>query len=186
MLISLIIDPAPLPTGSQFQLSACISLACFLFLSKKLGNPVRIKWPNDLYWQDRKAGGILIENIVAGDQWKWAIIGIGININQAEFPQSIQNPVSLRQVSGETYDLMKLTKELQLEILESIDQLNQNGFGEILKLYNEHLYKKDQPVKFKKGTRVFEAIVKEVNSSGWLVVMHGIEEEFEWGEVEWL
>jgi len=52
--------------------------------------------------------------------------------------------------------------------------------------YNDHLYKKDEMVRFKKGTRNFEALVKKVSASGGLVVQHAIEEEFKWGELEWM
>src|ERR1043166_10157738 len=72
---------------------------------------------NDLYWQGRKAGGILIDNIVMSQEtgvgsWKWAIVGIGININQTSFSNDLPNPVSLKQITGKNYDPLTLAREL--------------------------------------------------------------------------
>ena len=90
IILSIVINPEPLQLSQQFQLSACVAVAVNDFFTKYAGMQTKIKWPNDLYWQDRKAGGILIENIVSTHQliinnWEWAIIGIGININQTSF-----------------------------------------------------------------------------------------------------
>lgn len=71
----------------------------------------RIKWPNDLYWNHQKIGGILIENIVtSGGEWSWAIAGIGINLNQEQFPSDLPNPVSFFQVNEKNQILPLLQK----------------------------------------------------------------------------
>ena len=80
--MSLVLSPEQLKLTSQFHLSAAVALACFEFLSGYIDGEAKIKWPNDLFWRDRKAGGILIENKLQGKTWKWAVVGIGININQ--------------------------------------------------------------------------------------------------------
>ena len=66
-------------------------------VAKYLPGSVTIKWPNDIYFNDRKAGGILIENTYQGTNWTWAIVGIGININQTAFPKDLPNPVSVKK-----------------------------------------------------------------------------------------
>jgi len=158
-----------------------------------------------LYWQDRKAGGILIENIIGADgaesiadgrwssmnneqqtKWKWAVIGIGININQTSFPPELQNPVSLKQITGKDYNVIELAKELCRVINNYFGQLITSGFENIYSQYIFHLYKKNEIVKLKKGSRVFETTVKNVSFTGKLIVEHTIEEEFDFGEVEWL
>jgi BirA family biotin operon repressor/biotin-[acetyl-CoA-carboxylase] ligase len=96
---------------NQFVLSAIVALACSDFFNKYAGE-TKIKWPNDLYWKDRKAGGILIENFIKGKVWNFAIIGIGININQTLFPAQVANAVSLKQITGKTYNVVDLAKEL--------------------------------------------------------------------------
>lgn len=86
VILSILINPAPLQISQQFQLSACVAVSVHQYFFQLMGDDTTIKWPNDLYWQDRKAGGILIESIIRPQneisQWAWAVAGIGININQ--------------------------------------------------------------------------------------------------------
>jgi BirA family biotin operon repressor/biotin-[acetyl-CoA-carboxylase] ligase len=67
IILSAIVNPHPLQISQQFQLSACIAVAVCEWMRKWAGNQAKIKWPNDLYWQDRKAGGILIESLVRAE-----------------------------------------------------------------------------------------------------------------------
>ncbi|MGZ8511119.1 MAG: biotin--[acetyl-CoA-carboxylase] ligase [Chitinophagaceae bacterium] len=64
VIVSIVVDPHPLQLSQQFQFNACIALSVCEFFSQYAGRETSIKWPNDLYWNDRKAGGILIENII--------------------------------------------------------------------------------------------------------------------------
>jgi BirA family transcriptional regulator, biotin operon repressor / biotin---[acetyl-CoA-carboxylase] ligase len=198
IILSTVIKPLPLQLSQQFELSACISVAVYDLFEKYTGNDTKIKWPNDLYFKDRKAGGILIENIVRSGQsvsggempvnsdWQWAIAGIGININQTHFPDELRNPVSLKQITGKDFDTVTMAKELCGCIEKYFRQLIAGNFGSIYSQYLIHLYKKNEKVKLKKGSRVFEAVIKSVSHSGKLIVQHAIEEEFDFGEVEWL
>lgn len=189
--MSIIINPAPLSLNNQFQLSACTAVAVHEFFMKYAIGKTCIKWPNDLYWQDRKAGGILIESVIGNREsdvssWDWAIVGIGININQTSFPAWLPNPVSLKQITGSDYKLMPLAKELCRVFQQFYKELILAGFENIFKLYNKHLYKKGENIKLKKDNRIFNAELKGVSPSGKLIVRHSIEEEFGFGEVEWL
>src|SRR5205085_12114128 len=101
----------------QFQLSACIVVVTHHFLSRYVKEELKIKWPNDLYWRDKKLGGILIENIIRNtdqgiSKWEWAVAGIGININQTNFPDRLKNPVSLKLIVGKEFNPVGLAKEL--------------------------------------------------------------------------
>lgn len=183
LALSVILHPSPLQPRQQFLLSASVATAGHRFLKKYLGEETSIKWPNDLYWQDRKAGGILIENVIQGNQWKWAVIGIGINVNQTSFSSTLANPVSMKQITGREFKPLALARELAEEILESFERLSSGGEEEILDTYRGHLYRKNKPTRFRKGTRVFEGTVKDVTTDGRLVVG---EEMFEWGEIEWV
>lgn len=200
IILSIVLKPFFLQPFQQFHLSACIATATHQFLANYAPGYLTIKWPNDLYWQNKKLGGILIENIIGGtdrdkkkpgesDQssnWKWAVIGIGININQTKFPDEIKNAVSLKQITGKDYKPVEAAKKLCEVIEHSLQLLNEKGVDSFLKLYNAVLYKKGELVKFKKGSRNFEATVKAVTESGHLVVKHSIEEQFSFGELEWL
>ncbi len=196
IILSLLVKPQHFRLTQQFQLSVCTAVAVHDFFVKYSGEGAKIKWPNDIYWQDRKAGGILIENIVgsAGSQsnssviaqWDWSIIGIGININQTTFPTCLPNPVSLKQITGKTFDIISLAKEICEELNKKFSQLLTDGFEKIYTQYQAHLYKLNTMVKFRKDNRVFEAIIKGVTPTGQLVIFHTIEEELNFGEVEWI
>ena len=216
ILLSVIVDPAFLELTQQFHLIACTALASQQFLENRSGESIHIKWPNDLYWQDRKAGGILIESVVGSQSavsrqssaislqpsaidsqhstvdsqqqgnWKWAIIGIGININQISFPSELKNPVSLKQITGKHSDVVNSAKDLCTALDLYLNKLASGGFEKIYEQYSEHLYKKDEAVKFKKGSRVFQATVKGVSPSGQLITQHTIEERFDFGDIEWV
>ena len=87
-------------------------LGCLDFFSKYIKENVKIKWPNDIFINDRKAGGILIENVIKGNLWQWAVIGIGLNINQENFEKENLKAISLKQITGKNYDVIELAKEL--------------------------------------------------------------------------
>ena len=145
--------------------------------------------PNDIYWNDRKAGGILIESIMGtgeSDNWKWAVVGIGMNINQTAFDPSLPNPVSLKQITGKEFALIDLAKELCSNLLICVEALNQKTKEELLSEYHQHLYKLNEKVKLKKDNAVFEGVIKGVNLKGQLVVQHALEDAFDFGEIEWV
>jgi len=194
--LSILLNPYPLKIAEQFQLSVCAGVSIQQFFSKYAGNETKIKWPNDLYWRDRKAGGVLIENVIGGrksevgsqksELWKWAIVGIGININQTSFPPDLSNPVSLKQITGQSFQPVELAREFLPIIEKNYQLLITEKFEILFDNYQNHLYKKDEKVKLKKDSRVFETTIKGVSATGQLVTRHSIEERFEFGEIEWV
>jgi BirA family transcriptional regulator, biotin operon repressor / biotin---[acetyl-CoA-carboxylase] ligase len=182
--MSLVLNPGQLKLTSQFHLSATVALACFEFLSGYMDDETKIKWPNDLFWRDRKAGGILIENKFQGKSWKWVVVGIGININQTVFDKSLANAVSLKQITGKTFNPVDLAKELQALLMKKLQEAL--GLEKILEEYNQHLYKINELVTLKKSGIKFDTVIKEVSTHGKLVTVDAIEREFDFGEVEWV
>jgi len=186
--LSLIMDPAPLEPHEQFRLSACIAVALCGLVRKYVGDNVSIKWPNDIYWQDRKAGGILIESVIGSGlnnsgEWKWAIAGIGLNINQVSFPAEVANAISFRQITGRNFLPASIARELCELIPQAFSDLIENGFEHIYATFNELLYKNGQTVKLREGNRVFQGTIKGVSGTGELIVEHGIERRYAVGEV---
>jgi BirA family biotin operon repressor/biotin-[acetyl-CoA-carboxylase] ligase len=179
IMLSAVIQPS-LPGSQQFVLSAAVALACYDFYKNYAAGDVSIKWPNDLYWRDRKAGGILIENVFRGQDWSYAVVGIGININQVQFDPALPNPVSLKQITGKDFDAVELGRELCSCLERRYRQLP----GGILEEYQQVLYKLNQPVTLKKGNVVFETTIRGVSAGGRLITKDSIEREFEFGEVE--
>jgi BirA family biotin operon repressor/biotin-[acetyl-CoA-carboxylase] ligase len=189
LILSMIIEPRIVEITDPFQLNACITLAAQHLLSNQISENIAIKWPNDLYYNDKKIGGVLLENIFSSGStatWKWAIAGIGININQTKFPEELPNPVSLKQITEKDHDPVQLAKTLCEQINEYLILLKKDGFDKVHDEYNQKLYKRGQLIKLKKSNRSFEAKLKAVSSSGKLIVQHSMEEEFGFEEVEWL
>lgn len=184
--MSLVLETGQLSATQQFYLSAAIALACFDFFSGYAGGETKIKWPNDLYWRDRKAGGILIENIFHGKQWKWAIAGIGVNINQTNFGSGIKNPVSLKQITGKEINSVNAAKELYALLMKNVEALNADSAGTVIENYNKHLYKLNEDVEFKKNGINFKTVIKGVSPQGRLLTIDAIERTFDFGEVEWV
>jgi BirA family biotin operon repressor/biotin-[acetyl-CoA-carboxylase] ligase len=187
IILSAVLEPVALPSTAGFALSVAVALACHDLFSHYAGpESTTIKWPNDLYWNDRKAGGILIENHFKGDQWVYAIAGMGININQVEFPPTARNPVSLRQITGKTFDSLQMAQELGVFLDKRYTELETGGAVAQLQQYNHHLYGLGREVRLKKENAVFKTLVKGVNTQGELLTKDVMERRFTFGEVEWL
>ena len=186
IILSVIVDCSILPIQNQFKLSAAVALACFDFFSQYAGEETTIKWPNDIYWRDRKAAGILIENIVRGSDWTYAVIGIGMNINQTIFSPEAKNPVSLKQITSKNFDIIDMAKQLCSCLEKRYEQVINNDFENILLNYNKHLYKATQQVTLKKKFIVFKCIIDGVNQYGQLLVKDAAQTSFDFGEVEWV
>ena len=184
--LSIVLQPAKLFFQKQFFFNAAIANACSDFFKASAGEDIFIKWPNDIYWRDRKAGGILIENKLLGKNWKWAIVGIGFNINQTLFSDQLTNAVSLKQISGRSHDPLALAKKLHQQVLETINAVTEAGLPGILLSYNEQLFLKDKMARLKKGNIVFETCIKGVNEYGQLITEDAVERRFNFGEVVWI
>jgi len=182
--MSLILEPGSLHISSQFHLSAAVALSCFEFFSAYAGEETKIKWPNDLFWRDRKAGGILIENKFQGTNWKWAVIGIGININQVQFDEFLIHAVSLKQITGKTWEPVELARQLYALLMKNLGAVK--AIDEIMRQYNKQLFRIDTTVTLKKDGEKFETFIKEVNRDGQLVTVDAVEHVFDFGEVEWV
>ena len=205
IVLSAVLEPLALQPAQAFSLSVCVALACHDLFSRYAGpGSTSIKWPNDLYWNDRKAGGILIENHFQGDRWPLAIAGMGININQVEFPATARNPVSLRQITGRTFRAAELARELGTCLDQRYSALigayaptseattttttttTTRGAPAQLQEYNTLLYRRGQTVRLRKDTAVFETIVQGVSARGQLLTRDVMDREFSFGEVEWV
>ena len=185
IMLSVVVDPFELHPSQIFLLSMSVANAVHTFFSEYAGEQTKIKWPNDLYWCDRKAGGILIENIIQGRHWKKAIIGIGLNINQTDFGD-FKKAVSLKMITGRTFNRIELAKELLNFLNLSFANLIESP-EDLIEKYQENLYKRKQKVDFKRDQNHFQGLLEGVNINGQLVVKTGDEEQLlNVGEVDCL
>ena len=184
---SVVIRPQLSFQKNTFLFNAFIALVCRDFLAQLLQKDVKIKWPNDLFINDKKAGGVLIENRFSGENWKWAIVGIGINVNQVKFSENLITATSLKKETNIDYDPLALAKLLHQDLITSFDTatfLNETNAWE---RYNQHLFKKGQHCRFKINGIETDATINVVNNQGLIVLLvNGKEITYQSCEIEWI
>lgn len=188
LTFSLLLKPSFLAISDQFDLTRAISLGVYDALFPLLGKNLKIKWPNDIYYNDMKLGGMLIENSIQGSQIKHAIIGIGLNINQDSFPESVPNAASIKQILQRDYDLKQILSDLCRHIEAWYLKLKAGQVDIVRKEYLSRLYWLGENKRFRSATGDFEGIVKDVLNNGLLVVKNSFETElsFNFKEIEFL
>lgn len=188
IIMSIVLTPTFLIPMQSFLLNAAIALGTYDFFKKYAGCTVRIKWPNDIYWGDRKAGGILIETVIQSQNWLYAIVGIGININQQQFEESLARPVSLRQITGKYFEVTDLARELCYFLETRYEALKAGNENLILQDYRQAMYKLNEMVRFRRHNKDEEVRVTGVSHDGLLLVETSAGEtaQWMWGTVEWL
>jgi BirA family biotin operon repressor/biotin-[acetyl-CoA-carboxylase] ligase len=192
ILLSVILDPKKLVfNGSELEpsiVSMLVAVGCFNFFITYAGDETRIKWPNDIYWRDRKAAGILIENSFRGPIWQWSVAGMGVNINQTEFGTGLQKAVSLKQMTGKTFQVPALAKELCSHIEAALQMVVDKGPDTLLALYNNALYKKGEQVQLDIEGKKITATICRVLSNGHLEIEteNGSKQSNALGAIQWL
>jgi BirA family biotin operon repressor/biotin-[acetyl-CoA-carboxylase] ligase len=182
---SLILKPAFLNLSNIFQLSKCLALGLSDYLEKILGEGIKIKWPNDIYFNDRKIAGILIENTVRNRQVSYTIAGIGLNVNQNVFPF---NPAatSMNIVSGQSYKLPKEFALLCKAMEQRYLQLKTGADSDIDLDYFKMLYGYKTFKKYQSGNYLFNAQITNITTEGKLGLTdeNGIETTYDLKEIQ--
>ena len=145
---SILVKMDHLKVNHQHYLNYSISIALYNVLKYYIPKKLSVKWPNDILSANDKVSGILIENSIKNDTVKYAIIGIGLNVNQIHFPKDITNATSLKNVLMKTIDKDELLDKILLEIQYQFVLIKQRKFLEIKKMYEDVLYKKAIPSMF--------------------------------------
>ncbi|MXV14912.1 biotin--[acetyl-CoA-carboxylase] ligase [Hufsiella ginkgonis] len=189
LTFSLLLRPGFINPADQFILNKCISVALNEVLQRILGNKAAIKWPNDIYFGSGKLGGMLIENIIRGSQWKYAIIGIGLNVNQEAFPDSLRNATSIAKILQSNYDLTILLSEICSHIEGWYLRLKSGHREEISRRYREKLYRLNEPHRYRvmKTGEEFTGTITNVTDEGILQLDHeGAQKDYSLKEIEFL
>ena len=127
------------PRQNLFELNVVTSVAVHRMINCQLSilnSQLTIKWPNDIYWRDKKVAGILIENAIIGNEVKYSIAGIGLNINQTEWLSQAPNPVSLKQIDGKERKIEEMMARLLQEINQALKE-------DVWTYYRTHLYRRE-------------------------------------------
>jgi BirA family biotin operon repressor/biotin-[acetyl-CoA-carboxylase] ligase len=187
LIISILLNPVFLPINEQFNLNKTICLAINDVMVGIIGKAAKIKWPNDIYYNSYKLGGILIENLIQGSQIKHAIIGIGINVNQTEFPPNIKNVTSLKQILHTDYDLQILLNEICGAVEKRYAELRASKSTGLNADYLERLFLMNQNGKFLIDGMVVTGQICGVTDEGYLQVdLTGGVRQFGLKEIEFL
>ena len=188
LTISILLKPSFLALNKQFLLNMAVSIAINNTLSTYLPKGLCIKWPNDIYYNDVKLGGVLIENAIVGNSIKNSVVGIGINVNQPNFPPELAHKAtSLYQILQENVNLQVLLADLcsQIEVLYL--QLKGNKGTILHQTYVDRLYKINTPSHYRQNGEVFEGIITGVNDSGLLnMIKNGEQVQFNFKEIEFI
>lgn len=141
LTFSTVFYPKTIAPASQFILSMAVASAICTALAHYVhAECLQIKWPNDIYWKEKKIVGILIENDLIGSQISQSIVGIGININQEEFHSPAPNPVSLRQITQKETDRMEVLNRVLEHIIDLYSRI-ENRETDIIAKIQEHYLK---------------------------------------------
>jgi len=153
----------------QFYLNKAVALSVAGFVSELVPDKsITIKWPNDIYIEDNKTAGILIQTAIQKDRMKYAIIGIGINVNQEQFPEYLPNPTSIIQHTKTKTDLDGAIRRF-LEIYQArYEMLMNKRIAETDRDYLRALYRFGQRSVFEYEGKRIQASICGVNEYGWL------------------
>lgn len=167
LLFSILFKPSDILAENQFIISQAVTLGIVEYVRSK-GITAKIKWPNDIYVNDRKICGILIENSVNGSDLVSSIVGIGFNLNQLAFSPEIPNPVSLSQLTDITYDL----KEELLRLLHCIFEEYDRRSPQTGERYVSSLYRLGQPHSYidTASGEAFTGIIRGVDNTARVLI----------------
>jgi BirA family transcriptional regulator, biotin operon repressor / biotin---[acetyl-CoA-carboxylase] ligase len=187
LLISIILYPSFLKPGDQFLISMTISLGVCDFLMRFIPE-CSIKWPNDIWVKNDKIAGLLLESSLSENKIEVTVAGIGLNINQKKFLSNAPNPVSLNQLTGESYDLALSLEKLSADLDKRYKQLIGGNWVEIKKEYVLKLYRLNEWHKFRDKDGIFTGRVLTVGDYGRLVIERqtGKKTEYSFKETEFI
>ncbi|MDR0865309.1 MAG: biotin--[acetyl-CoA-carboxylase] ligase [Candidatus Symbiothrix sp.] len=164
---SLLLYPTFLPLNQHFLLSEVVALGIKSALDSYI-QPVEIKWPNDIYYGNKKLCGVLIENELLGAQFSQSIIGIGLNVNQEVFLSDAPNPVSMKQILGKEVSIESVLEETIQAVLAWYEKLRNGETETIARSYQNALYRKSGFHDYEDSHGTFTARIDRIGDDGFL------------------
>lgn len=186
LMFSYVFFPSKLEVKNQFMLSQAAATAVARYLTNNGVENVSIKWPNDIYVGMKKICGMLIENAVSGHYIKYSIVGIGININQVNFPENLPNPTSLTRITGRLYDLDTEFAAVIENLRNNLYEISRLNADTLMKRYKSMMLGLDRTLIYRSGGRVFKGIIRDVDYRGMLILEDaetGVSNQYAFNEV---
>ncbi|HTN45013.1 MAG TPA: biotin--[acetyl-CoA-carboxylase] ligase [Flavipsychrobacter sp.] len=169
LLMSVIVKPV-WPLEQQFLLCAAAALSVAEAVESFIDQAAYIKWTNDVFVGDKKAGGILIENVLRGNRWNYAVIGIGLNLLQSDFPAELPHATSIKKASGRTLNLTEVRDEIRMRLFKRL--ADRPDALRLINDYNGLLFRKDALQRFSNENGEWIARVVGATSEGKLEVIN--------------
>jgi BirA family biotin operon repressor/biotin-[acetyl-CoA-carboxylase] ligase len=168
LTFSIILKPVFLAPKDQFYLNIIISLAVHDFVKKHQRGRVAIKWPNDILLSEKKICGILIENQLHGNRFKYSIAGVGFNVNQQKF--NAPEAVSLSLASNIRYNLQAVLDDLLHGFEKRYLELRKGNLNALREEYLSKLYWLQEEHTFLSGNASFTGAIQGIDDSGRLMI----------------
>ena len=164
---TLLLKPQNLESADQFYLTMVVAIG-IVDLLKGLAPEAQwsVKWPNDIYCADKKIAGILIENVIMGNDFGYCLAGIGLNVNQHKFLSDAPNPISLSMITGDIYDINTIAGQMSISILDRFSHLESGHTGKLRADYLNHLYLRGIPALFLYEGKTIKAEIQDVDIYG--------------------
>ena len=169
LLFSMLACPVWVPVRHQFLLSEVGALAIKDALDS-YADGFTLKWPNDVYWNDRKISGTLIENTIDSKGIKSCVFGIGLNVNQLVFHSDAPNPVSLAQILGHEVDCDEVLKKILDGFEKYYELLRRADYMDVSGIYHLSLYRRKGFHPYRDADGEFEGALVEVEDDGHLIL----------------
>lgn len=171
LTFSILIRDTGLKAMDQFLLNCAISNGIFRVLKSFEIPRLKVKWPNDIMSGSSKLAGILIENSLVNDRITHSIVGIGLNVNQEEFPSDLPSAISMKQRTGKNYELDELLEALVGSIREEVGLVERGHYQQLRTNYMDRMYRRNKPHMFRvPGGQPFMAKIQGTTEKGLLVL----------------
>ncbi len=188
LTLSAVLQPTQIEARDQFRVSQVAALSiCDMLRGYELSPTV--KWTNDIYIDERKIVGILIENRLSGTRLARSVVGIGLNVNQEIFDPSLPNPTSMSLVAGATFDRQEVLQALERAIMHRFDQLERGDYSTIEEEYHTLMYRRGEEHTYRLSSgEERRGTILGVESSGHLIVEWGKDaiDRYSFGEIEFV
>lgn len=187
LTISIVLYPSFLSADEHFYLNKAVTVGIQRFLKDKVFDDVKIKWPNDVYVNDLKIGGVLIENTLKGRRIGSSVVGIGLNVNQEIFHGSLLNPTSMKLETGQFFNLDFCLEELA-GCIETAYLKIRNNTKALDEEYLNTLYKLNEYENYLVENEKLQLKITGVDSYGKLITkdQNGQSRSFDFKEIQFI
>ena len=178
LTFSLALDVGFLLAERQFLLSEAVAGGLIQALDTLLpAEKLHIKWPNDIYFENRKLAGILINSTIKANLMDVSIIGIGLNVNQMQFQDWPTHPISLKQITGKEYDLQPLLEQVAESIYNKVEVLRTNPI-DIEQDYLKRLFHYRTWADYEVDGKILRLFMTGIDPFGRLMLVDKAEKEY--------